>query len=57
MSSILPDAKREAIAAVVSQTVRETSVYDIHTHLYDPAFGELVMQIVLTLAKSMQRVM
>ena len=43
MSSILPDAKREAIAAVVSQTVRETSVYDIHTHLYDPAFGELLL--------------
>ena len=43
MSSILPDAKREAIAAVVSQTVREMSVYDIHTHLYDPAFGELLL--------------
>ena len=43
MSSLLPDAKREAIAAVVSQTVRETGVYDIHTHLYDPAFGELLL--------------
>ena len=43
MSSTIPEAKREAIAAVVGQTVREMRVYDIHTHLYDPAFGELLL--------------
>ena len=27
----------------MGRSVRETSVYDIHTHLYDPAFGELLL--------------
>ena len=43
MRLTIPEAKREAITAAVGRTVRETSVYDIHTHLYDPAFGELLL--------------
>ena len=43
MSPGISEAKREAISAAVGRSVRETSVYDIHTHLYDPAFGELLL--------------
>ena len=43
MSNTISEAKREAISAAVGRSVRETSVYDIHTHLYDPAFGELLL--------------
>ena len=43
MRLTIPEAKREAITAAVGRSVRETSVYDIHTHLYDPAFGELLL--------------
>src|SRR5258708_2014030 len=34
-----PAALRETVADVVHRT----PVYDIHTHLYDPAFGELLL--------------
>jgi hypothetical protein len=34
-----PAALRETVADVV----QHTPVYDIHTHLYDPAFGELLL--------------
>ena len=43
MSFGISEAKREAISAAVGRSVQETSVYDIHTHLYDPAFGELLL--------------
>ena len=43
MRNTISDAKREAISAAVGRSVRETIVYDIHTHLYDPAFGELLL--------------
>ena len=43
MRKTISDAKREAISAAVGRSVRETSVYDIHTHLYDPALGELLL--------------
>jgi len=43
MSLTIPEAKREAITAAVGRSVREARVYDIHTHLYDPAFGELLL--------------
>ena len=43
MSKTISETKREAISAAVGRYVRETSVYDIHTHLYDPAFGELLL--------------
>jgi hypothetical protein len=35
--------RREAIAADVERAVHKSPVYDIHTHLYDPAFGELLL--------------
>ena len=35
--------RRAALAAQVERTVLTTPVYDIHTHLYDPAFGELLL--------------
>jgi len=35
--------RREAVAALVDRTVTNTPVYDIHTHLYDPAFGDLLL--------------
>ncbi len=37
-----PD-KAAGIAALVERTVAATPVYDIHTHLYDPAFGDLLL--------------
>ena len=43
MGSTLPEAKCDVITAAVGRAVHETSVYDIHTHLYDPAFGELLL--------------
>ena len=43
MSNTISETKWEAISAAVGRYVRETSVYDIHTHLYDPAFGELLL--------------
>ena len=43
MSPNISEAKREAITALVSRLVLKTEVYDIHTHLYDPAFGELLL--------------
>ena len=43
MSPGISEAKREAISAAVGRSVRETSVYDIHPPLYDPAFGELLL--------------
>mgnify|MGYP001570577791 FL=1 len=35
--------RRAAVAAQVEKAVLTTPVYDIHTHLYDPAFGELLL--------------
>jgi hypothetical protein len=32
-----------AIRQTVADVVAATQVYDIHTHLYDPAFGELLL--------------
>ena len=43
MSLDISLAKRDEIAAEVSRSVLETNVYDIHTHLFDPAFGELLL--------------
>ena len=33
----------EAIRKTVAEVVEKTPVFDIHTHLYDPAFGELLL--------------
>src|SRR6184192_2553783 len=32
-----------AIRETVADVVERTPIYDIHTHLYDPAFGELLL--------------
>ncbi len=43
MKSILSEASRVPFAAQVEEIVATTPVYDIHTHLYDPAFGNLLL--------------
>jgi hypothetical protein len=43
MSSFLTEARRAKLAATIEKAVETTPVYDIHTHLYDPAFGELLL--------------
>ena len=43
MKSILSEASRVPFAAQVEEIVASTPVYDIHTHLYDPAFGDLLL--------------
>ncbi|MDB6065607.1 MAG: hypothetical protein JWR26_1815 [Pedosphaera sp.] len=43
MKSILSEASRVPFAAQVEEIVASTPVYDIHTHLYEPAFGELLL--------------
>ncbi len=40
MSQLSTDSN---IASRVRRVVSETEAYDIHTHLYDPAFGELLL--------------
>jgi hypothetical protein len=37
------ERQRAALAATVEQTVLETPARDIHTHLYEPAFGDLLL--------------
>ncbi len=44
MKSILSEASRVPFAAQVEQIVASTPVFDIHTHLYAPAFGELLLR-------------
>jgi hypothetical protein len=43
MKSILSEASRIPFAAQVEEIVAGTPIYDIHTHLYEPAFGELLL--------------
>src|SRR5579859_5188327 len=43
MKSILSETSRVPFAAQVEQVVASTPVFDIHTHLYEPAFGELLL--------------
>jgi hypothetical protein len=43
MKSILSEASRVPFAAQVEQIVASTPVFDIHTHLYPPAFGDLLL--------------
>lgn len=43
MNSKLTPASRAALTRQVEQIVHATPAYDIHTHLYDPAFGELLL--------------
>ena len=43
MKSILSEASRVPFADQVGEIVASTPVYDIHTHLYEPAFGGLLL--------------
>src|SRR2546427_8048033 len=43
MSGTASEAKRAALARRVEKIVANTPVFDIHTHLYDPAFKELLL--------------
>src|SRR5580693_1932689 len=43
MKSILSEASQVPFAAQVETIVASTPVIDIHTHLYDPAFGGLLL--------------
>src|SRR5437870_807154 len=33
----------QALRQIVAEVVEKTPVFDIHTHLYDPAFGDLLL--------------
>ena len=43
MNRKVPSANRAAIAAKVQKAVANAPITDIHTHLYDAAFGELLL--------------
>jgi hypothetical protein len=43
MKTSLSPQREKALAALVEKTVFSTPVLDIHTHLYDPAFGSLLL--------------
>ena len=43
MSGAASEPKRAALARRVEKIVANTPVFDIHTHLYDPAFKELLL--------------
>src|SRR6184192_219371 len=43
MSGTASEPKRAALARRVEKIVANTPVFDVHTHLYDPAFKELLL--------------
>ena len=43
MTGTASEPKRAALARRVEKIVANTPVFDIHTHLYDPAFKELLL--------------
>src|SRR5689334_9661714 len=43
MTPITTELVRDQVAAAVEEVVSRTPVSDIHTHLYDPAFGGLLL--------------
>ena len=43
MNTELSQTRRAQLTDQVSQIVNSTPVFDIHTHLYDPAFGSLLL--------------
>jgi len=43
MTRTASESKRAALARRVEKIVANTPVFDIHTHLYDPAFKELLL--------------
>src|SRR5437762_3487649 len=42
MNSVVADPVHASLAAQIEEIVARTPITDIHTHLYDPAFGELL---------------
>src|SRR5213592_4577609 len=43
MNPLTTELMRDQVAAAVEEAVARTAISDIHTHLYDPAFGELLL--------------
>ena len=43
MNPIATELMRDQVAAAVEEAVNGTPISDIHTHLYDPAFGKLLL--------------
>ena len=43
MKTILAEASRVPVAKQIEEIVLATPVVDIHTHLYDPTFKELLL--------------
>ncbi len=43
MTNRVSQSQQAAVTACVEQAVFSTPVYDIHTHLFDPAFGSLLL--------------
>jgi hypothetical protein len=43
MNPITTELVRDQMAAAVEEVVARTPVFDIHTHLYDPAFNGLLL--------------
>src|SRR5437879_11345366 len=43
MKTILAEASRVPVAKQIEDIVLSTPVVDVHTHLYDPAFKELLL--------------
>ncbi|HTD65905.1 MAG TPA: hypothetical protein VK846_05160, partial [Candidatus Limnocylindria bacterium] len=43
MTPITTELMRDQVAAAVEEAVARTPISDIHTHLYDPAFGKLLL--------------
>src|SRR5688572_22019794 len=43
MTPMRTELVRDQVAAAVEEVVAQTPVSDIHTHLYDPAFGNLLL--------------
>ncbi len=43
MTPITTELMRDQVAAAVEEAVTRTPISDIHTHLYDPAFGKLLL--------------
>ena len=43
MKAVRPPRRSLDVAATVQKAVESTPVFDIHTHLYDPAFGDLLL--------------
>src|SRR5687767_8277775 len=43
MKNPISNKARPRLAKAIEKAVASTPVYDIHTHLYDPAFGELLL--------------